>query len=301
MQQYRLNEYQDVLDIGKGMVGMNSIATSSFRGKEHFFVTSGGYGNDFNLMAFSMTSSLPEVVEDYRTQGVSEYIPIFTLTDNVEIYYATESRVLPKQVLATGGYVYVLGNNPAISTASILVYHVTDMGELSLLQEMGPLAGTAVVSGVIHSSTTDVTKSYLYVSTSYGAEDNNLLLGYSIDIVSGKLTPIAPDKLYLPNSTIPLRSQGSYSAKVPMTVQKIQSDDGFIDRLVVAEEKDSKIYMSTINDENGSLCGYNTVDVSEYAQRPTAIISPGDDILPDKFLYLGGYSEGNIVTVKVGA
>lgn len=299
VQQYRLDEARGLRDIPKGMIGINSIAASNHRGYQQFFVTSGGYGNDFNLMAFVMTDSLPDIVDSYRTQGVSEYIPIFTLTDNIEIYHATESRLLPVQVLAYGGYVYVLGNNPAISTASILVYHQSDMGKLRLVQEMGPLSGTAFVSGIIYSSSDEISKSYLYVSTSYSADNSNLLQGFNIDIHNGQITPIPADQLYPPNSPIPTRAEGSYSAKIPMTIQKVQLDDKTYDRLVVVGEKDNTLDMAIINKENGSLCAYNTIDISSYTKRPTAIIAPGEDILPDKVLYLGSYLDGNIVTVKV--
>ena len=299
VQQYRLDEAKGLRDISKGMIGINSIAVSNLNGYQQFFVTSGGYGNDFNLMAFVMTDSLPEVRDSYKTQGVSEYIPIFTLTDNIEIYYATESRVLPIQVLTSGGYVYVLGNNPAISKASILVYHQSNMGKLSLIQEIGPLSGTAFVSGIVYSSSEDPQKSYLYASTSYGADDSNILRGYKIDIVNGRLTPIPADQLYPANSPIPTHSQGSYVAKIPIAIQKVKSDDETFDRLIIALEKDDTLHMAIINKENGALCPHNTFDIASYTNRPIAIIAPGEDILADKFLYLGGYIDGNVVTVKL--
>jgi DNA-binding beta-propeller fold protein YncE len=106
VQQFRVDQRQGIVDV-PGMVGANSVGVSP--NGRFVYVTSGGYYRDHNLLVFS---------RDRSSGGV------LSLVQNIDVYNTTESRVLPTTLLVSndGAYVYVLGNNYAISTAAILAY-----------------------------------------------------------------------------------------------------------------------------------------------------------------------------------
>lgn len=89
------------------MIGANSVAVSP--DGRFAYVSSGGYYRDHNLLAFS---------RDHTAGGR------LALIQNIDVYNTSASRVLPSTLVVSpdGGHVYVIGDNFAISTSSIMVY-----------------------------------------------------------------------------------------------------------------------------------------------------------------------------------
>lgn len=260
VQQFRVDQRQGIVDV-PGMVGANSVGVSP--NGRFVYVTSGGYYRDHNLLVFS---------RDRSSGGV------LSLVQNIDVYNTTESRVLPTTLLVSndGAYVYVLGNNYAISTAAILAYSVdAATGQLTQIQELGPLRATLLSTGVFEPS-----GKFLYATASLGS---SLVLALQ-KLDGGVLAQLTPPTADGTAAVAP--PQGSYSGALNVAMTPSGS------MLFVTVEKDNALFVAR-RGADGKLT-YSSATGIHIGRPVGASVDPSG-----KVLYVTSASDGAVYSFSV--